>query len=300
MVAYVVESIEEVTLDIAGNGGHMHGKALMSPFVWTEDNTRNVLVRVLDQPLEPGDNTGVIWSGKGADGLSFVMAAEPSIIPGPDEIDAGGCEDPTVVRSDKGDYIVFYTGVDRERRQGSLLVAQGPNLTRLTKQKVLLKAPEGEGNIKEATLAKGADGRYRLFYEYAKDNASRIGMAVGPGPEGPWEVADDPFTVRHDSWDNWHLSTGPLVQLEGQEPVMFYNGATVDARWRIGWITFDADFSRVTGRGIEPLIVPPPPEDRAATDIAFAASCLVEGQDILLYYSLEDSILRRALVHRYG
>ncbi len=298
MSTYTVEALDDVALDNTGDGGRLHGFALMSPFVWTEDKVCNILVRVLPEPLGPKDPTGVIWSGQSKDGLHFTMRTEPSIVPGPDGIDAGGCEDPTVVRGDKGDYIIFYTGVDAERRQGSLLVAQGPDLTKLKKQQVLLKAPEGEGNIKEATLAKGKDGRYRLFYEYAKDNASRVGMAVGPGPEGPWEVADDPFPIRQDSWDNWHLSTGPIVQIEGQDPVMFYNGATVDARWRIGWVTFDENFTKVTDRGIEPLIVPPPPEDRTAVDIAFAASCLVEGETIQLYYSLEDRILRRATVCR--
>jgi predicted GH43/DUF377 family glycosyl hydrolase len=297
---YTVEGLDEVTLDIAGDGGRLHGAALMSPFVWTEDKEHRLLVRVLPDPLGPTDPTGVIWSGKSRDGLVFTMCDEPSITPGPQPHDAGGCEDPTVVRGDKGDYIIFYTGVDAAREQGSLIVAKGPDLTQLVKKQVLLEAPKGEGNIKEATLAKGKDGRYRLFYEYAKDNASRIGMAIGPGPEGPWEVQTDPFPIRQDSWDNWHLSTGPIVQIEGQDPVMFYNGATVDARWRIGWVSFDADFTKVTDRGLEPLIVPPPAEDRTATDIAFAASCLVEGEEIRLYYSLEDKILRRATVCRCG
>jgi hypothetical protein len=179
-------------------------------------------------------------------------------------------------------------------------VAKGPDLTTLHEQRVMLKAPAGEGNIKEATLARGSDGQFRLFYEYARENASRIGMAVGPTLEGPWTVVDDPFSIRDRSWDNWHLSTGPIVQEEGRDPVMFYNGATVDARWRIGWISFASDFSHVTGRGIEPLLMPPPAQSRDATDIAFASSCLVMGGDIWLYYSLEDKILRRARVRRYG
>jgi predicted GH43/DUF377 family glycosyl hydrolase len=228
------------------------------------------------------------------------MRDAPAITPGSNSEDAGGCEDPTVVRGEHGAYLVFYTGVDATRTQGSLLVAKGPDLTRLHEQEVMLKAPAGEGNIKEATLAKGADGRFRLFYEYAKENASRIGMATGPTVQGPWTVADDPFSIRAGSWDNWHLSTGPIVQQEGRDPVMFYNGATVDARWRIGWISFAPDFSRVTGRGVEPLLMPPPAESRDATDIAFASSCLVMGKVIWLYYSLEDKILRRARIHRYG
>ena len=40
-------------------------------------------------------------------------------------------------------------------------------------------------------------------------------MAEGPTAEGPWTVVEDPFTIREDGWDNWHLSTGPILQLEG-------------------------------------------------------------------------------------
>lgn len=299
MPAYAVDSLAEVTLDNAGPGGRLAGYDLMSPFVWRERECYRMLVRVLPRPLTARDPTGVIWCGDSDDGLCFRMRPEPSIAPGPDQVDAGGCEDPTVVRGDAGRYLIFYTGVDAGRRQGALLVAKGPDLTRLVKQQVMLRAPEGEGNIKEATLARSASGDYRLFYEYAQNSASRIGMAVGPTMEGPWTVTEDPFTIRERGWDNWHLSTGPIVQRRGHDPVMFYNGATIDARWRIGWITFSPDFSRVTGRGVEPLLMPPPASDRTATDIAFASSCLVDEGGIYLYYSLEDRVLRRALVHRY-
>lgn len=300
MVAYVVEALEAVTLDIAGPDGRLAGYDLMSPFVWTECAVTRMLVRVVPNPLGPHDPTGIIWGGDSDDGVHFTMRDDPAIVPGPNVDDAGGCEDPTVVHGEDGAYLVFYTGVDAARSQGSLLVAKGPSLDNLQEQRVMLKAPEGEGNIKEATLAQGSDGQFRLFYEYARDNASRIGMAVGPNAEGPWTVTDDPFPIREDSWDNWHLSTGPIVQVPGQDPVMFYNGATADARWRIGWISFAPDFSRVTGRGLEPILMPPPAKTRDATDIAFAASCLVEGDAIWLYYSLEDRILRRARIHRYG
>jgi len=300
VVAYVVEALETVTLDIAGPDGRLAGYDLMSPFVWTEGAVTRMLVRVVPNPLGPHDPTGIIWGGDSDDGLHFTMRDDPAIVPGPNVDDAGGCEDPTVVHGEDGAYLVFYTGVDAARSQGSLLVAKGPSLDNLQEQRVMLKAPEGEGNIKEATVAQGSDGQFRLFYEYARDNASRIGMAVGPSAEGPWTVTDDPFPIREDSWDNWHLSTGPIVQVPGQDPVMFYNGATADARWRIGWISFAPDFSRVTGRGLEPILMPPPAKTRDATDIAFAASCLVEGDAIWLYYSLEDRILRRARIHRYG
>ena len=51
-------------------------------------------------------------------------------------------------------------------------------------------------------------------------------------------------------------------------------------------------------RCIEPLITPPPEQDREATDIAFAASVVLVDGAIWLYYSLWDTHLYRAIVRR--
>jgi predicted GH43/DUF377 family glycosyl hydrolase len=296
---FAVEGIAIVKLDMADRSdGLLSGHDLMSPYVWEAEGHRKLLVRVLKNPLGPTDPTGVIYAGQSDDGLNFKMGKIPAIVPGPNQIDAGGVEDPTVVIGSEPHLMVFYTGVEATRDQGSLLLAAGPSLGKLTKQKVLLKAPEGQGNIKEATVAQGTDGRWRLFYEYAQDNASRIGLAVADDLEGPWQPVGDPFTVREWLWDTWHLSTGPILARPGEPPVMFYNGATADARWRIGWIAFDENYTRVVDRCIEPLLVPPPPIERAGTDIAFAASLIDDGADVHLYYSLEDRLLRRAVVRK--
>ena len=293
MVAYVVESVDAVIL---APGSPVEGADLMSPFVWREDGRLRMMLRVVPKGGAP---SGVIWAADGSDdGLTFTVRGQPSISPGPGADDVRGCEDPTVVRHDGG-YVVFYTGV-RENGQGGLLVAVGPDLLQLKKSEVLLQAPAGEGNIKEATLAKIADDDWVLFYEYAADDASRIGRARGPTPQGPWRVGEDPLPIRDDAWDRWHLSTGPIEILPGCEPVMFYNGATRDARWRIGWATFSPDYHQVLERGLEPMLVPTPPQDRDSTDIAFAASSVVVGDRIHLYYSIEDDTLRRAVVRRYA
>jgi predicted GH43/DUF377 family glycosyl hydrolase len=297
MVAYVVEQLDEVTVE---GDSPLAGMALMSPFVWREGETYCMLLRGVPQPPGPDTPTGVIASGHSDDGLHFTVDAQLAIVPDPDPQahDAGGCEDPTVLIDTQG-YTVFYTGVDAAHEQGCLMVASGKSLGSLVKREVAIKARKGDGNIKEATLVQTGAGKWRLFYEYAHDNASRIGLATEHRPGGPWKSLPVPFTIRENSWDNWHLSTGPIVQLPGFDPVMFYNGATIDARWRIGWITFDEDFTRVTGRGIEPLLVPPPAVERTDDDIAFAASTVIDGDLIALYFSLEDCMLRRALVRAY-
>lgn len=298
MTEYVVEQLDRVVI---ADGSPIAGMYLMSPFVWREARLLRMLVRAVPNPLLPDSLTGVVASAVSEDGLTFHIDPHLAITPdaGARGPDAGGCEDPTLELGPDGHYFVFYTGVDAKRSQGCMMLAEGISMGSLVKQEVVIKAPPGEGNIKEATLVRCHDGHWQLYYEYAENNASRIGVATADDIRGPWAVLPDPFTIREDSWDNWHLSTGPIIRLPGRDPVMFYNGATIDARWRIGWISFDRDFTRVTHRCIEPLLVPPPAPDRLAADIAFAASNILHGEQIALYYSLADRELWRALVSAF-
>jgi beta-1,2-mannobiose phosphorylase / 1,2-beta-oligomannan phosphorylase len=298
MVAYVVERVEAVWLFA---NEPLKSMDWMSPYVWrgNDDGRLWMMMRGVPNPFRFEDVTGFIWCGQSDDGLNFHMDAKPVIVPGPESIDFGGVEDPTVIETDDG-IMVYYTGVLANRQQGSLLLASGPDPYQLTKREVVLKAPEGEGNFKEATLLKAPDRSWRLFYEFARDKASRIGMARADKLGAEWDDGEEMVPIRKDSWDNWHLSPGPIVQCPGREPVMFYNGATDDARWRIGWVTFDQGCQCITDRGVEPLLVPPPATDREATDIAFAASAVLQQDGLIhLYYSLEDRLISRAVVRAY-
>ena len=297
MVAYVVEKVESVWL-VAGEP--LRSMDWMSPYVWLgTDGKLWMMMRGVPNPMSGFDPTGIIWCGSSDDGLTFEMDYRAAIAPGPHPIDAGGVEDPTVLQDSDG-LTVFYTGLRADRQQSSLLIAAGPDPYSLTKGDVILKAPEGEGNFKEATLLQAPDNSWRLFYEFALDWASRIGMARAPKLGSEWTAMEEMVPIREDNWDNWHLSPGPIIQQPGRDPVMFYNGATNDARWRIGWITFDQHCNCITDRGLEPMLVPPPATDREATDIAFAASALLQPDGLIqLYYSLEDRKLSRAIVRAY-
>jgi predicted GH43/DUF377 family glycosyl hydrolase len=257
-----------------------------------------MLVRAVPHPGESGD-TGTIWFAASADGRNFVASETPVLSPGPGPADIGGCEDPTPVFAPDGSVIVYYTGVDATRTHGEMLYATGPSVDRLDKRGIAMPSVPSEGNLKEATVDRiAANGSWRMFYEYARDEASLIGLAIGDDMAGPWHHLPEPFAPRADAWDNWHLSTGPLLTTDKDCPVMFYNGATHDARWRIGWIAFDADYTRVVERCLEPLIVPPPQGLRTDPDIAFAASVVVVDGEFWLYYSVADTRLFRALIRR--
>ena len=81
-----------------------------------------------------------------------------------------------------------------------------------------------------------------------------------------------------------------------RRPTMFYNGATQDAAWRIGWVIFDQRLTRIIDRCEEPLIVLEPSLNDSASDIAFAASAVKMDDHILLYFSQSDQDLRRAVL----
>ena len=172
-----------------------------------------LLLRVVNRSGIPSEKVARIHYGSSADGLLFSLDDVPVIAPGPDvpdSPDSGGCEDPTLVRVD-GVYYVYYSGWNEHKKRGELLLATGRDLQHLTKNGVALKSSERAANPKEATIVQAPDGTWRLFFEYAHENKSKIGLARSANVSGPWELLSPPFEARLESWDAWHLSTGPIL-----------------------------------------------------------------------------------------
>jgi predicted GH43/DUF377 family glycosyl hydrolase len=291
---FEVEATERLTLDCKPPLSEMY---TLSPFVWQDGARWEALIRAVPRRDDmPALKIARVYHGSSDDGLHFTMADAPCLAPGPGDEDRDGCEDPTVAIWDGVTY-VYYSGWNQERGQGLLLLATGPDGKRLEKQGVRLPSTVEVANPKEATIVRVMDGTWRLFFEYAAGGASQIGLAAAPHVGGPWTVQSPLFKARPGAWDGWHLSTGPILISDPRRPVMFYNGATQDAHWRIGWVAFDAEYTRVVARGDDPVIVPPRPEgDR--TDIAFAASAVEPDGKIYLYYSIADQDMVRATLRR--
>ena len=294
MPGFTVETMEPLTLDAKPPLSKMY---TLSPFVWQDGTQWEILLRAVPhRDDQPALKIACAYYGISQNGLHFVMDDAPAIAAGPDAADQDGCEDPTVAIRD-GTYYVYYTGWNQSKMQGNLLLASGADPRHLAKQGVRLAATPEIDNPKEATIVSVKDGTWRLFFEYAEGGASKIGVASAPAVDGPWTVQTPLFAARNDHWDNWHLSTGPIFLSDPNRPVMFYNGATADAHWRIGWVAFDADYTHVVARCDEPLIVPPAPKGDD-TDIAFAASAVETDAAIFLYYSIADREMVRAVLHR--
>ncbi len=269
----------------------------LSPCVWRDSEGYGLLLRAVPRRDDkPALKISRIYAGRSRDGLRFAMGDYPVIAPGPEVYDVDGCEDPTLAVVD-GTCFVYYSGWNETKKMGLLLLASGPDCGHLEKQGVRLTPMPGSANPKEATILPLTDGTWRLLFEYAADGASKIGVASALRVDGPWTVGDPLLAARPGRWDGWHLSTGPVLMAEPQRPVMLYNGASPDAHWRIGWVAFNADLTRVVARSEEPLITPPPPQG-TDTDIAFAASTVEQGDEIWLYYSVSDQYLMRATLRR--
>lgn len=291
---FALEATEPMIVHARGRLTTMY---LLSPFVWADDEGYHLLIRAVPRRDDaPALKIAEIWYGHSDDGLAFTMDEGPVIFPTPDGIDRDGCEDPTVL-AHEGRLQVWYSGWHQASETGRLLRAEGRSVHALEKQGVVIDSTKAAQNPKEATVAPAPDGRWRLFHEYAEDGASRIAVLEAPAPTGPWTPVDLAIPVRAGKWDDWHLSTGPMLGKGSDRPVMLYNGATEDAHWRIGWIAFDPGLTRVVDRGAEPVIVAPPTDDES-TDIAFAASAVEQDDRVWLYYTLSDKTPMRATLRR--
>jgi len=272
----------------------------LSPYVWQENGRFELLLRVVNYSDKPSDKVARIHHGSSTDGLQFSLDETPAIPPGPDlpgSYDSGGCEDPTVAKVD-GVYYVYYTGWNEHLKRGELLLASGPDIHHLEKRGIALESSDRARNLKEATIVQAPDGSWRLFFEYTHESKSKIGLARSAHVDGPWQMLPPPFEARPESWDSWHLSTGPILNSNPDFPVMFYNGATERIMWRVGWVVFNADYTQVVARSQHPIVFPHVKRNADDTDIAFAASSIEVDGAIHLYYSVADQYATRAIIRR--
>lgn len=296
MSAFRLDSMVEISF---ASSPELAGTYKLSPFVWRRGERFELLLRVVNFDTDASKKIARIHYGESPDGVHFVVEPKPVIAPDADRdsYDNGGCEDPTLAIVDDMTY-VYYSGWNEHQKRGELLLAAGVDIHRLEKRGIVLASTRSARNPKEAEIVRVADGTWRLFFEYANDDRSKIGIARSANVDGPWEVLDSLFEARPGGWDAYHLSAGPLIASNPDFPVMFYNGATANAQWRIGWVVFDATYSRVVARSTDPIVLPHIKRNKDDSDIAFAASAIEVGDDIHLYYSVADQYVVRAKIQR--
>jgi beta-1,2-mannobiose phosphorylase / 1,2-beta-oligomannan phosphorylase len=259
---------------------------VLSPYAVYRNQKYEMLVRLVNRDDDPAKKVSRIHYASSSDGVAFDIGREV-IGPGTaDAPDGAGCEDPSVVRW--GDsYRVFYSGYNAQRKVSSMLGATGNVLSELTKVGTVVEPSDVFANPKEAALVP-VPGGFRMFFEYARHGASLIGVADAARLEGPWKYGTSPLEPRPKNFDSWHLSPSSAIPCDDGTHVLFYNGASKETAWRIGWARLDETASVVLARPETPLVRPFGLQ-AGDSDIAFAASAVVDRPDrVWLYYSIAD------------
>jgi predicted GH43/DUF377 family glycosyl hydrolase len=258
----------------------------LSPYVVRSERGYEMLLRMVNPSDDPAKKVSRIYYGSSADGIGFDVGPEV-IAPGErDDPDGAGCEDPTVV-GQAGAYSVFYSGYNAVIRSTAMLRAAGKSLTGLTKAGFVFYPDAVHRNTKEAAVVRTPNG-FRMFFEYAQGGASLIGVADASKIEGPWVYDDSPLVPRPNDFDSWHLSPSSAIRCSDGTHILFYNGASKEAVWRIGYALLDQSATVVLDRPEKPLIEPfgLTGDD---TDIAFASSAIVDdAKSACIYYSIAD------------
>ena len=259
---------------------------VLSPFAVRRRERYEMLLRLVNRDDDAAKKISRIHYATSDDGLAFDVGAEVIAPGGPDDPDGAGCEDPTVAR-DGDSYTVFYSGYNARAQRSSMLAATGPALGQIRKAGMVLLPDAAYANPKEAALIATPRG-FRMFFEYARDGASHIGVADALNLGGPWTYGASPIRQRADAFDSWHLSPSSAVRRADGTHVLFYNGASKKTDWRINYALLDENATVVLDRPQAPLLAPFGLED-GDTDIAFAASAVVDSSaGVSLYYSLAD------------
>lgn len=162
----------------------------------------------------------------------FVVGKE---IPIPmDEEQAISVEDPTAIRH-RDSILVAYTKVKNfkhsqgHRWRGELHCLEFDSLKTLQDSYLLLHPEHCESdeiNFVKELEAIGHGSCWHCFFECGKSGKSVVMHAVSHDLYGLYAKSSfTPWLIpRPDSWDNSHVSTGPIIQLDNGCYLMFYNG----------------------------------------------------------------------------
>ena len=270
----------------------LKGMFKLSPFVWEENGSYHLLIRAVNPSGDRTQKVARIYYGKSADGVTFKMDDGPVIAPSTSAFDKDGCEDPTVIKKGNN-YLVYYTGWNQTKQEGQLLLAKG-DIHQLSFSNVSLASKLPYLNPKEATVTPFKD-HWILFFEYANEERSKLGFATSDSAEGPWEINGEYLKTNNSAWDSYHLSPGPVIKDPKGSIVMFYNGSKKGAHWRIGWVIISED-GKLLKRGKE-ILIEPSNLKAGKSDIAFAASVVLSGDKLWLYYTMADDTTFRAIIN---
>jgi predicted GH43/DUF377 family glycosyl hydrolase len=307
---------------------------LKSPVHWETLHTFNpaavvrngkvyVLYRAEDNSgnMQIGDHTSRLGLAESQDGIHFTRLAEPVFYPAEDAQKSrewpGGVEDPRIVESTDGTYVLTYTQWNRTTY--SVGIATSSDLTHWTKHgPAFANATDGKYAqlkyksagivthlVKDRLIAVKIDGKYWMYWGEGAIHLATSGDLIHWSPV---ENADgNPIEVlrpRPGHFDSTFPETGPPPVLTTAGIVVLYNGKNAVENgnpdlgpnaYAAGEALFDGNHpARILRQTEQPVLKPVMPYEKTgqyAAGTTFAEGLVYFHANWLLYYGCADSLV---------
>jgi predicted GH43/DUF377 family glycosyl hydrolase len=302
-----------------------HWEALhtFNPAAIVRDGKVYVLYRAEDDSgaMEIGQHTSRLGLAESSDGIHFKRSAAPVFYPADDDQQArewpGGVEDPRIVESEDGTYVLTYT--QWNRKATSVGIATSRDLTHWTKHgPAFLTAAGGKYdhfNYKSAGIVTRLEkGRLiaakinGMYWMYWGEGAIHLAISADLIHWNPVEdVQGAPIELlrpRPGHFDSTFPETGPPPVLTSAGVVVLYNGKNAAAggdsdlgpgAYAAGEALFDArNPAHLLEQTAGPVIKPELPYEKTgqyAAGTTFAEGLVYFHNQWFLYYGCADSLV---------
>ena len=306
---------------ILKRGVHWEALHTFNPAAVVREGKVVVLYRAEDNSgaMQIGMHTSRLGLAESSDGIHFAQRSEPVFYPAPDAQEGrewpGGVEDPRLVESEDGTYVLAYTQWNRDTYRVGIATSRdllhwqkfGPAFGVSGKYAALQYKSAGivtrlaGGRLVAARL----HGKYWMYWgEVHIGLATSVDLIHWTPVEGPDGAPVVLLAPRMDHFDSALPEVGPPPVLTSDGILLLYNGKNAaqegDAHlspgaYSAGQALFDAaDPSRILHRTDEPFFRPERPWERAgqyAAGTTFLEGLVRFGGRWILYYGCADSLV---------
>jgi predicted GH43/DUF377 family glycosyl hydrolase len=258
------------------------------------------------------------------DGIHFKRQTKPVFFPDNDFMKKyeypGGCEDPRLVETESGNYILTYTAYDGKTAR--LCVASSPNLQNWKKEGLAFKAAKYEDlwsksgaiigkQVGEKLIATKINGKYWMYW-----GDTNLFLASSDNLTD-WKILEDEtgkpkpiLKPREDNFDSWLVESGPAALIRKEGIFLIYNSAnkgfenkSKDSKnaYRAGQVIFDKnDPSKIIDRSKTFFFEPDKPYELEGqvNHVVFVEGLVHFKQKWFLYYGTADSKIAVAICEK--
>jgi len=310
---------------ILKTAAHWEALHTFNPAAIVRGGKVDVLYRAEDDSgsMEIGGHTSRLGLAESEDGVHFTRRTDPVFFPAVDTEESrewpGGVEDPRIVESPEGTYVLTYT--QWNRKTYTVGIATSPDLTHWSKQgPAFFSAAGGKyahlqyksaGIVTELDTAKGRliaakiEGKYWMYWG---EGSIRLATSTDLIHWTPVEDAQgapiELLRPRSGHFDSTFPETGPPPIETSAGIVVLYNGKNAEAggdpelgayAYAAGEALFDAkNPAHLLGQLDHPVLKPELPYEKTGQYIAgttFAEGLVYFHERWFLYYGCADSLV---------